>query len=95
MSKCKSVESGVQKVSVERRVSSCYCQKVCNRAVMSLRWHLAVERGFVYLFYNDQRLVAGDGKDQTQKTLADPVLDVAVRSMNDVKYLVVSYNLVI
>lgn len=52
------------KVSVERTVSSCYCQKVRSRAVMSLRWHLAVEGGFVYLFYNDQRLVAGDGKDK-------------------------------
>ena len=52
------------KVSVERTVSSCYCQKVCSCAVMSLRWHHAVEGGFVYLFYNDQRLVAEDGKDK-------------------------------
>ena len=52
------------KVSVERTVSSCYCQKVCSHAVMSLRWHHAVEGGFVYLFYNDQRLVAEDGKDK-------------------------------
>lgn len=60
---------------------------------MSLRWYLAVEGGFVHLFYNEQRLVAGNGKDPTTKTAADPVLDVTVRSMNDAKYLVVSHKL--
>ena len=66
---------------------------VLQQSKMSLRWYFAVEGGFVHLFYNEQRLVAGNGKDPTTKTPADPVLDVTVRSMNDAKYPVVSHKL--